>query len=119
MLESASRYGDRTLTVEPYGIDPVPDVERHGLPRSQFTLWLASNLTIADFALGFFPVSLGLSWFWTMVALVLGNILGAWALSACAAMGPAAGVPQLIVSQRLFGRWGGTVPALLNYLSTI
>ena len=119
MLESASRYGDRTLTVEPYGIDPVPDVERHGLPRSQFTLWLASNLTIADFALGFFPVSLGLSWFWTMAALILGNILGAWALSACAAMGPAAGVPQLIVSQRLFGRWGGTVPALLNYLSTI
>lgn len=120
MLEpTPSRYGDRTLKVEPYGVEPVPDVERHGLPRAQFTLWLGSNLTIADFALGFFPVSLGLSWFWTIVALGVGNLLGAWALAACAGMGPAAGVPQLMISRQLFGRWGGAVPALLNYLSTI
>lgn len=116
---AASRYGERTLTVEPYGIEPVPDIERHGGPQSQFTLWLGSNLTIADFALGFFPVSLGMSFFWTMVTLMIGNLLGAWALSACAAMGPAAGVPQLIISRRWFGRGGGTVPAFLNYLSTI
>ncbi len=113
------RYGEAVLKVEPYGIDPVPPADRHGRARSQFTLWLGSNLTIADYALGFFPIALGMPWGWTIAAILAGNLLGAWALSLCAAMGPAYGVPQLIISQRIFGRWGGYVPALLNYVSTI
>ncbi len=113
------KYGESVLHVEPYGIDAIPEKERHGKSRSQFTLWLGSNLTIADFALGFFPIALGMSWSWTLAALVVGNLLGAYALSLCAAMGPYFGLPQLIISRRLFGRWGGYVPAFLNYLSTI
>ncbi|NMP24783.1 cytosine permease [Sulfobacillus harzensis] len=116
---SAPLYGDRTLAVEPYGVQSVPDQERHGSPRSQFFLWLGSNLTIADFALGFFPISLGMSWPWTIAALVVGNVLGAAAVSLAAAMGPQAGRPQLMISRILFGRWGGQLPALLNYISTI
>ncbi len=112
-------YGDRTLTVEPYGVEKVPDPERHGTAKSQFTLWLGSNLTIADFALGFFPISLGLSWGWTILALVVGNLLGAWALGAASAMGPEAGLPQLMISRLVFGSFGGRLPALLNYVSTI
>ncbi|MGV7942651.1 cytosine permease, partial [Mycobacterium kansasii] len=27
-------------------IDVVPDAERHGTPRSQFTLWFGANLQI-------------------------------------------------------------------------
>lgn len=112
-------YGDRPLAVEPYGVVQVPDHERHGKPNSQFTLWLGSNLTIADFALGFFPISLGMSWGWTIFALIIGNILGAAALSLSAAMGPDTGLPQLMISRVLFGRVGGRLPALLNYISTI
>lgn len=112
-------YGDEILKVEPYGIQAVPENERHGTPRGQFTLWLGSNLTIADFALGFFPISIGLSWQWTIIALVVGNLLGGVGLALSSAMGPALGLPQLMISRKIFGEKGGLVPALLNYLSTI
>ena len=119
LTEESRQYGEIVLQVEPYGIEAIPLQERHGRPRSQFTLWLGSNLTIADFALGFFPIALGMSWPWTVAALLVGNVLGATALSLCAVMGPYFGLPQLIISRRLFGQWGGYIPAFLNYVSTI
>lgn len=112
-------YQDKRLAIEPFGVDSVPMVERHGSPRSQFTLWLGSNLTIADFALGFFPVSLGLSWYWSVAALLIGNALGALVVALCAAMGPQAGQPQMMISRHWFGKTAGMLPAFLNYLSTI
>ncbi|PSR21984.1 MAG: allantoin permease [Sulfobacillus acidophilus] len=118
-MTQVPRYGSDALKIEPYGIDTIAAQERHGRIAGQFTLWLGSNLTIADFALGFFPVSLGLSWDWTIAALVIGNILGGLALGLCAGMGPTFGLPQLMISRRLFGSRTGLVPAFLNYLSTI
>lgn len=112
-------YGERVLAVEPYGVEPVKATERHGASWQQFTLWLGCNLTIADFALGFLPVSLGLPWSWSIVAILVGNALGALALGLCAAMGPTYGVPQLIIGRFSFGRIGGYLPAALNYISTI
>ncbi|QQE77778.1 cytosine permease [Alicyclobacillus sp. SO9] len=113
------RYGEKVLQVEPYGAEAVAQADRHGKPRTQFTLWLGSNLTIADFALGFLPISMGMSWAWTIAAVVVGNLLGATVLAACAAMGPTYGTPQLIIGRFTFGRVGGYLPAVLNYLSTI
>lgn len=113
------RYGVRLWTVEPYGVEPVAAQERHGTPGSQFTLWLGSNLTIADFALGTLPVLLGLPWGWSIAAILVGNLLGAFVLAASAAMGPTYGVPQLMIGRFTFGIAGGSLPALLNYVSTI
>lgn len=112
-------YGNRVLQVEPFGVTHVGRSERHGQARSQFTLWLGSNLTIADFALGFLPISLGLSWGWTVAAIVVGNLLGAYVVGLFAAMGPSYGVPQLMIGRITFGRMGGYLPALFNYVSTI
>ncbi|MCL6594280.1 MAG: cytosine permease, partial [Alicyclobacillus sp.] len=113
------RYGERVLAVEPYGVQRVAAAERHGSARSQFTLWLGCNLTIADYALGFLPVSLGLPWGWAIAAILVGNLLGALAVGLCAAMGPVYGQPQLMIGRVSFGRVGGYVPAVLNYVSTI
>ncbi|MCL6637499.1 MAG: cytosine permease [Alicyclobacillus sp.] len=112
-------YGERVLAVEPYGVQHVAAAERHGRARSQFTLWLGCNLTIADYALGFLPVSLGLPWGWALAAIFAGNLLGAFAVGLCAAMGPVYGQPQLMIGRASFGRMGGYVPAVLNYVSTI
>jgi NCS1 family nucleobase:cation symporter-1 len=116
---AVERYKDKIWKIEPYGVDWVNPTERHGTVWGQWTLWLGSNLTIADFALGFFPIALGLSWWWSIAALVVGNILGGLALGLSAAMGPGFGLPQLMISRRLFGSKAGQLPALLNYLSTI
>ena len=117
MAESA-RYGDRVTIPEPYSIEHIPFAERHGHSRQLLWLWLAANLTIADYAIGFVPFSLGLSVGPAMLALALGNILGGLVLAWSAAMGPAAGYPQMFIGRRAFGRIGGYLPAALNWLST-
>ncbi|HVS07911.1 MAG TPA: cytosine permease [Candidatus Dormibacteraeota bacterium] len=117
MAESA-RYGDRVTIPEPYSIEHIPFAERHGHSRQLLWLWLAANLTIADYAIGFVPFSLGLSVGPALLALALGNILGGLVLAWSAAMGPAAGYPQMFIGRRAFGHIGGYIPAALNWLST-
>jgi nucleobase:cation symporter-1, NCS1 family len=117
-LAESARYGDRVTIPEPYSIEHIPFAERHGHSRQLLWLWLAANLTIADYAIGFVPFSLGLSVGPALLALALGNILGGLVLAWSAAMGPAAGYPQMFIGRRAFGRVGGYIPAALNYLST-
>ena len=114
-----AKYGDKVLTVEPYGVETVEGADRHGSAKGQFPLWLGSNLTIADYALGFLPISLGMSWGFTIASILIGNLVGAIVLALCAAMGPSYGEPQLMIGRFTFGRVGGYLPAVLNYLSTI
>jgi nucleobase:cation symporter-1, NCS1 family len=118
MAEPGARYGDRVAVPEPYSIEHIPFAERHGHSRQLLWLWLAANLTIADYALGFVPVALGLPLLPALLALALGNILGGLLLAWSAAMGPAAGYPQMFIGRRAFGRVGGYIPAALNWLST-
>ena len=118
MAEPAGRYADRVATPEPYSIEHIPFAERHGHSRQLLWLWLAANLTIADFAIGFIPVAIGLPLAPALLALALGNILGGLVLAWSAAMGPAAGYPQMYIGRRSFGRLGGYIPAALNWLST-
>jgi NCS1 family nucleobase:cation symporter-1 len=117
-LAESARYGDRVTIPEPYSIEHIPFAERHGHSRQLLWLWLAANLTIADYAIGFVPVALGLSVWPAILALALGNILGGLVLAWSAAMGPAAGYPQMFIGRRAFGRVGGYIPAGLNWLST-
>jgi NCS1 family nucleobase:cation symporter-1 len=117
-VAESARYGDRVDIPEPYSIEHIPFAERHGHSRQLLWLWLAANLTIADYAIGFVPVALGLSVGPAILALAIGNILGGLVLAWSAAMGPAAGYPQMFIGRRAFGRVGGYIPAGLNWLST-
>jgi nucleobase:cation symporter-1, NCS1 family len=118
-VAETARYGDRVAVPEPYSIEHIPFAERHGHSRQLLWLWLAANLTIADYAIGFLPVRiLGLDLWPTIIALAVGNVLGGLVLAWSAAMGPAAGYPQMFIGRRAFGRVGGYGPAGLNWLST-
>ena len=118
MGEPTVRYGDRVATLEPFSIEHIPLAERHGQSRQLLWLWLAANLTIADFALGFALVALRLPLLPSLIALGLGNVLGGAVLALSAAMGPTAGYPQMFIGRRPFGRVGGYIPAGLNWIST-
>ena len=57
-------YRDRVLDVEPHGIEPVKDAERHGRPFNAFTLWFGANVEFATLITGALMVTLfGMS-FW-------------------------------------------------------
>lgn len=111
-------YGERVLAVEPYSVERIPAAERHGIPFHLFPLWLGANLTIADFALGFLPIGLGLSLPLTLIALALGNVFGGALLALASSMGPRSGYPQMISGRWTFGRIGEYLPAAFNWLST-
>jgi NCS1 family nucleobase:cation symporter-1 len=104
--------------VEKLGIEHIPENMRHGKTSQLFTLWLASNLTIADYALGFLPVSLGVSLPSIIIALLLGNILGSLFLALSVAMGPKMGFPQMFISRWSFGTKGNYIFSALNWIST-
>ncbi|MGA6160061.1 purine-cytosine permease family protein [Stenotrophomonas sp. NPDC087984] len=99
--------------VEKRSIDVVPDAERHGTAFSQFTLWLGANLQITAVVTGALAVVFGAGAFWSIIALLLGNLLGGAVMALHSAQGPRLGLPQMISSRAQFGVRGAIVPLLL------
>jgi NCS1 family nucleobase:cation symporter-1 len=91
-------------------IDYIPDSERHGRLISQFTLWLAANLQITAIVTGALAVVLGGDVFWSLVGLMIGQILGATVMALHGAQGPQLGLPQMISSRVQFGVYGAMIP---------
>lgn len=99
--------------VERRSIDVVPDDERHGKAFSQFTLWLGANLQITAVVSGALAVIFGGGAFWSLLGLLVGNVLGGAVMSLHSAQGPRLGLPQMISSRAQFGVRGAVVPLLL------
>jgi NCS1 family nucleobase:cation symporter-1 len=96
--------------IEVRSIDYVPDEERHGGLASQFTLWLAANLQITAIVTGALAVVFGGDVFWSLVALLLGQLIGGAVMALHAAQGPQLGLPQMISSRVQFGVYGAVIP---------
>lgn len=108
-----------SLQVESRSIDPIPEDERHGHPRSLFTLWFASNMQITSAVTGALTVLVGLHPAWALVAVAMGNALGAVPMALHAAQGPKLGIPQMIQSRAQFGVYGAVLPLVLVVLMYI
>ncbi|MEV0049285.1 cytosine permease [Saccharopolyspora shandongensis] len=104
------------LQVERRSIDPIPDGERHGNPRSLFTLWFAGNMQITSAVTGALTVLVGLHPLWALAAIALGNAIGGIPMALHAAQGPKLGIPQMIQSRAQFGVYGAVLPLVLVVL---
>lgn len=102
--------------LETHHIDVIPASERHGRPRDQIPVWLAANTTVVNFVLGGLMVVLGLNLFWAIIAVLIGNILGALLTGFHAMQGPRLGVPQMIQSRGQFGFIGAEFIFLASVL---
>jgi nucleobase:cation symporter-1, NCS1 family len=96
--------------IELRSIDYVPERERHGGLFSQFTLWLAANLQITAIVTGALAVVFGGDVFWSLIGLLLGQLLGGTVMALHAAQGPQLGLPQMISSRVQFGVYGAIIP---------
>ncbi|MFH8621206.1 purine-cytosine permease family protein [Streptomyces vietnamensis] len=104
------------VQVERRTIEVVPDAERHGTPRSQFTLWFGANMQITAIVDGALSVVFGADALWAIPALLIGNVLGGIVMALHSAQGPRLGVPQMISSRAQFGVHGAVLPLLLVIL---
>ncbi len=99
--------------LETRSIDYIPDAERHGSLFSQFTLWLSANLQVTAIITGALAVVLGGDVFWSLVALLIGQLVGGTVMALHGAQGPQLGLPQMISSRVQFGVYGAAIPIAL------
>ncbi|CUW48616.1 purine-cytosine permease family protein [Novacetimonas hansenii] len=100
-------------TFETHTIYQIPEDQRYGRVSDLFSVWFSTNmtlLTVVTGALG--PTVFGLSFGWSMLAAVAGNMVGAVFMALHAAQGPMLGVPQMVQSRGQFGSYGA-VPIVL------
>jgi NCS1 family nucleobase:cation symporter-1 len=97
-------------------IDYVPLSERHGKLWHLGPLWFMSNAQIATLAVGVVSVSVGGNLVWSLIAIVIGVLLGTFFMAAHSAQGPQLGLPQMIQSRPQFGYVGAILVWLFAYL---
>ncbi|MEV8568239.1 cytosine permease [Streptomyces sp. NPDC051322] len=116
----AQVYGSAVAKVEPFGVDHIPDSERHGKPSSQFFVWFAAGLNFPIILLGFSAAWFGLSFTSAVTAIVIGAAVGSLLMAVMSRMGVRLGVPQQIQSRGALGFFGNFLPvAYINIFAGI
>ncbi len=106
----------RRGAVEIRSIDYVPLAERHGRLWHLGPLWFMSNAQIATLAVGVLGVTTGGNLIWSLIAIVLGVLVGTFFMAAHSSQGPQLGLPQMIQSRPQFGYVGAILVWLFAYL---
>src|SRR5271163_4558917 len=89
-------------TIQPIGLD-----QRHGTARDLFTVWFGSNIMLLTVVTGGLAVTtFALPFASAVLALVVGNTVGAIFMALHAAQGPTLGVPQMVQTRGQFGSLG-------------
>ncbi|MEU9791268.1 cytosine permease [Streptomyces sparsogenes] len=113
-------YGSAVTKVEPFGVDHIPDNERHGKPSSQFFVWFAAGLNFPIILLGFSAAWFGMSFSAAVTAIVIGAALGSLLMAVMSRMGVRLGVPQQIQARGPLGFFGNFLPvAYINVFAGI
>jgi NCS1 family nucleobase:cation symporter-1 len=102
--------------LEVRSIDYVPLSERHGKVWHLGPLWFMSNAQIATLAVGLISITEGASLFWSVVAIVVGTLVGTLFMAFHSAQGPQLGLPQMIQSRPQFGYVGALLVWLFAYV---
>ncbi|MFD9112006.1 purine-cytosine permease family protein [Streptomyces bottropensis] len=113
-------YGSALTKVEPFGIDHIPDNERHGKPSSQFFVWFAAGLNFPIILLGFSAAWFGLSFGAAVTAIIVGAALGSLLMAVMSRMGVRLGVAQQVQARGPLGFFGNFLPvAYINVFAGI
>ncbi|MFJ2608387.1 purine-cytosine permease family protein [Streptomyces sp. NPDC087425] len=113
-------YGSAVTKVEPFGVDHIPDNERHGRPSSQFFVWFAAGLNFPIILLGFSAAWFGLSFGAAVTAIVAGAAAGSVLMAVMSRMGVRLGVPQQIQARGPLGFFGNFLPvAYINVFAGV
>jgi NCS1 family nucleobase:cation symporter-1 len=102
--------------LEVRSIDYVPLSERHGKVWHLGPLWFMSNAQVATLAVGLTSITEGGSVFWSVLAIVIGTLVGTMFMAFHSAQGPQLGLPQMIQSRPQFGYIGALLVWLFAYI---
>jgi nucleobase:cation symporter-1, NCS1 family len=98
---------DTVARLEQSTIQPIPDAERHGRASDLFTIWFGSNIMLLTIVTGALAVTVFKQPFWwAVLAIVVGTLVGAVFMALHSAQGPQLGVPQMVQTRGQFGSLG-------------
>ncbi|WP_144462147.1 purine-cytosine permease family protein [Siminovitchia fortis] len=97
-------------------VEFIPENERHGDVRNLFSVWFTVNFMLLAVVTGGLAVVFGLNLFWSIVSILLGNLIGAIFMALHSVQGPRLGIPQMIQSRAQFGVIGAIFPLFLVIL---
>lgn len=111
---------DTKLSIELQGLEPVPVADRKGPVWRIFTVWFSANMVPPTFFIGTLAAAdyIQLGFFSGLMAILLGNLIGASFVGLMATMGPSTGMPQLTLGRFSFGR-ANVLPAFLNWVGMV
>jgi purine-cytosine permease-like protein len=108
-------YGSKIAAVEPGGVEFIPLAERHGSSRQLLWTFCSPNMEFATVGVGILgTLGLGMSFWHTFLAIVLGVALGALFQGILSVWGPRHGLPQMVIGRSAFGYLGNILPAGVN-----
>jgi NCS1 family nucleobase:cation symporter-1 len=102
--------GNREGVIEQHSIDYVPRAERHGKVWHQGPFWFTGNFVLPTLVTGFVGPAMGLSFGFSVLAVLIGVCCGTFFMAFHANQGPRMGLPQMIQSRAQFGSRGVIVP---------
>nr|MBO2512137.1 nitrate reductase [Gammaproteobacteria bacterium] len=116
----SSNHGPQAITrIETFGVEQIPDHERHATPLDLFRLIFGGANTFATAVLGSFPVLFGLSFEAGLWAIVLGVVAGSLILAPMGLFGALNGTNNAVSSGAHFGVHGRIVGSFLSLLTAV
>src|SRR5262245_60028397 len=109
--------GDRVFSVEQHGLDPIPVGDRHGSPRELFWTWLGGAYNYVALAAGALPILFGLSLWQALLAVLIGNVMGAVVFGLCAIHGPHTATATIVNTRAALGHKGNLLAAAISFFS--
>lgn len=102
------------VQLEQQHIMPIPENERIGTNRSNISIWISLNMMpLAVVAGAIASGTYGLPISWSIAAILIGNVVGAFGAALHASQGPHLGIPQMLQARAQFGYFGGSLFAVI------
>jgi purine-cytosine permease-like protein len=115
----APATGPARLAVELNALNPIPEEERHGTPRSLFWPWFGANVSVLGLGYGSYLLGFGVS-FWQAVAVGILGIVASFLLCGFVSLaGRRGSAPTMVLSRASFGIDGNRLPALVSWVLTV
>ena len=116
-LSNAELWLDKKLGIETQGIDRIPEDQKQ--PPSIwniFFMWWSMTCHVGTVPLGVLGPQYGLTFGYSVSAIVVGTFLGALCTAYTGTLGPKTGLRQIATSRYSFGFWGAKLCSVLNVI---
>lgn len=105
------------VEIEEIGLEPIPAEKQGGNPRSLLGMWWGGQFTYVSIVIGAIPVLLGLSWWQSITAILVGGVLGSIIVGLSGFLGPQTHTGTIVNTRALFGIKGNLLWELLNWIT--